>query len=163
MPSPSRKTGRTRSQLRKKLAQAEREHSEATVLFHATIAGRLGLNPSDEKALSVLQRMGPLSAGEIAGHTGLATATVTNLIDRLEKKGFVRRVRDPKDRRRVMVEPSAERVAEAERLFRATSQSLARLFDTFSNEELRLIADFLSRNAERLRAETSKLVLWARG
>jgi DNA-binding MarR family transcriptional regulator len=126
-------------------------------LFHATIAGLLGLNPSDEKAMSVLQRLGPLSAGEIAEHTGLATATVTNLIDRLEQKGFVRRVRDPKDRRRVIVEPSKERVAEAERLFRSTARSLARLYDGYSVEDLGVIASFLFRNAERLKAETSKL------
>lgn len=139
------------------LESVGREHSDATVLFHATVARLLDLNPTDYKTLGVLERLGPLSAGEIARHTGLATASVTNLVDRLEDKGFVRRVHDREDRRRVVVEPVAERVAEARRLFTSTRQSLARLYDDYSDQDLAVIADFLARNAERLRAETKKL------
>ena len=43
---------------------------------------RLGLHPTDYKVLSILDRMGPLGAGEVGRHNGLATASVTNLIDR---------------------------------------------------------------------------------
>jgi DNA-binding MarR family transcriptional regulator len=80
----------------------------------------------------------------------------------------VRRVHDSEDRRRILVEPVAERVAEARRLFASTRQSLARLYDNYSEEELAVIADFLHRNAERLRAETARLdqgsqVMGARG
>jgi DNA-binding MarR family transcriptional regulator len=127
------------------------------VLFHATMARLLDLNVTDYKTMSVLQRLGPMSAGEIAQHTGLATASVTNLVDRLERKGFVRRVHDAADRRRVMVEPIAEHVDEAHRRFASARQSLARFYDRYTDEELAVIADFLSRNTERLRAETKKI------
>jgi DNA-binding MarR family transcriptional regulator len=127
------------------------------VLFHATMAERLGLNPSDEKTMSVLQRLGPMSAGEIAEHTGLATASVTNLIDRLVRKGYIQRARDPNDRRRVIVEASPDKVAVAQRLFRSTARSLARLYEGYSVEELDVIANFLLRNAERLRTELARL------
>jgi DNA-binding MarR family transcriptional regulator len=147
----------TRGRLLEKLAQLGREHSDATVLFHATMARLLDLNVTDYKTMSVLQRLGPMSAGEIAQHTGLATASVTNLVDRLERKGFVRRVHDSADRRRVMVEPIAEHLDEAHRRFASARQSLARFYDTYTDEELAVIADFLSRNAERLRAETKKI------
>jgi DNA-binding MarR family transcriptional regulator len=147
----------TRADVLEKLARVGREHSDATVFFHATVARLLDLNPSDHKAMSVLERLGPMSAGEIARHTGLATASVTNLVDRLERKGFVRRVDDPRDRRRVVVEPVGERVVEAGRLFASTRRSLVRLYDDYSDRDLAVIADFLSRNAERLRAETMKL------
>jgi DNA-binding MarR family transcriptional regulator len=147
----------TRAHLLEKLAQLGREHSDATVLFHATMARLLDLNVTDYKTMSVLQRLGPMSAGEIAQHTGLATASVTNLVDRLERKGFVRRVHDAADRRRVMVEPIAEHVDEAHRRFASARQSLARFYDRYTDEELAVIADFLSRNTERLRAETKKI------
>lgn len=68
------------------------------MLFHSTIAGLLDLHPTDYKVLGILERSGPMSAGEIARHAGLAAASVTNLIDRLDQKGFVRRVADPADR-----------------------------------------------------------------
>ncbi|MGH7555374.1 MAG: MarR family transcriptional regulator, partial [Longimicrobiales bacterium] len=74
------------------LARVGHEHSDATVLFHARLAGFLDLHPTDYKTLSVLERLGPMSAGDIARHSGLATASVTNLIDRLERKGFAHRV-----------------------------------------------------------------------
>ena len=63
-----------------------RENSDATVLFHSTMANLLGLHPTDYKVLGILQRLGALSAGEIAQQSGLAPASVTNLIDRLENK-----------------------------------------------------------------------------
>ena len=53
---------------------------------------------------------GPITAGELAERTGLTTGAITGVIDRLEKAGFVRRVKDPDDRRRVIIEPLAERI-----------------------------------------------------
>jgi len=138
------------------LAQVGREHSDATVLFHSTIAGLLGLHPTDYKVLGILERTGPMSAGEIARWSGLATASVTDLIDRRERRGFVRRARDADDRRRVLVEPVSERVEDARRSFASTRPSLARLYARYSNRELTVIADFLARNAERLHIETRK-------
>ena len=146
-----------RREILEELAQVGREHSDATVLFHSSIASLLDLHPTDYKVLGILERSGPLSAGEIARRSGLATASVTNLIDRLEQKGFVRRVADPADRRRVMVQVVAARLTGAYSLFASTRRSLARLFDRYSDQELSIIADFLRQNAARLRAETVKL------
>jgi DNA-binding MarR family transcriptional regulator len=140
-----------------------RENSDATVLFHAAIADRMELHPTDYKALGILQRLGPLSAGDLGRHSGLATASVTNLIDRLEGRGFVRRVRDVEDRRRVLVEVVADKVAGAGELFASSRASLARLFERYPDRDLAVIADFLARNAERLREETRKLSDPARG
>jgi DNA-binding MarR family transcriptional regulator len=106
------------------LAQAGREYSDATVLFHTTVAQLLDLNPTDYKTVSMLERLGPMSAGEIARWTGLAAASVTDLVDRLERKGFVRRASDPADRRRVMIEPVAQKVASARRHFDSARQAL---------------------------------------
>jgi DNA-binding MarR family transcriptional regulator len=139
------------------LARVGRENSDATVLFHSTIAGLLDLHATDYKVLGILERSGPMSAGEIARHSGLAAASVTNLIDRLEQKGFVRRVADPADRRRVMVEAVSDRLGGARALFSSTRQSLARLYERYSDRELAVIADFLRENADRLRIETTKL------
>jgi predicted transcriptional regulator len=65
--------------------------NEATVLLHSVVAAMLGLHPTDYKVLGLLERAGAMSAGDIARHSGLATASVTNLIDRLEQKGDVPR------------------------------------------------------------------------
>ena len=139
------------------LARVGREHSDATVLFHSTIASLLGLHPTDYKVLGILERSGPMSAGDIARSSGLAMASVTNLVDRLEQKGFVRRMRSSRDRRQVLIEPAVGREAAARQLFASTRRSLARLYAKYSDRELSVIADFLDRNGDRLRIETRKV------
>jgi DNA-binding MarR family transcriptional regulator len=146
-----------RKRILEELARVGREHSDATVLFHATIASRLKLHPTDYKVLGILERLGAMTAGDIARHTGLATASVTNLIDRLEDKGFVKRVRDADDRRLVLVEPIRAQIGDARVVFTSTTVSLAKLFERYPVRDLATIADFLQRNADRLRDETRKL------
>jgi DNA-binding MarR family transcriptional regulator len=146
-----------RKRILEELGRVGREHSDATVLFHATIAGLLGLHPTDYKVMGLLERLGPQSAGDIARHSGLATASVTNLLDRLEEKGFVRRVRDTEDRRRVLIELVRDRLSAGPALFSSTIESLSKLFERYTDRELETIADFLQRNADRLREETRKL------
>jgi DNA-binding MarR family transcriptional regulator len=148
---------RKRQALLDELKSAGRDHSDATVLFHHAISRRLGLEGSDGKTMSLLERDGPMSAGEIARRTGLATASVTNLIDRLEEKGFVRRTRDSQDRRTIIVEPTEEGVAAFTPFFTSTRAGVTRLWASYSDDELAVILDFLRRNAERLREETGKL------
>lgn len=150
-------TRRKRQALLDALKSAGRDHSDATVLFHHTISRRLGLEGSDGKTMSLLERDGPMSAGEIARRTGLASASVTNLIDRLEQKGFVRRTRDPRDRRTIIVEPTEEGVAAFVPFFASTRAGVTRMWAHYSDDELAVILDFLTRNAERLREETEKL------
>jgi DNA-binding MarR family transcriptional regulator len=155
MPRPTDASQRKR--ILEELGRVGREHSDATVLFHATIASLLKLHPTDYKVLGILERLGAMSAGEIARHSGLATASVTNLIDRLEDKGFVKRVRDAKDRRLVLVEPIRARITGARVIFTSTAKSLAKLFKRYSVRDLAVIADFLRQNADRLREETRKV------
>ena len=122
---------------------ALREHNAAAVGFHGAVAARLGLNVTDLKALDILERTGPRSAGDLATETGLAAASVTALIDRLARKRFVRRHRDPRDRRRVIVELAPflreQFAVEFEPLRRA---ALARI-GQYNEAELRVILSFL--------------------
>ena len=64
----------------------------------------LGLNPTDVRCVDLLDQHGTMTAGALAELAGLSTGAVTFLLDRLERAGFVRRVRDLEDRRRVLVE-----------------------------------------------------------
>jgi DNA-binding MarR family transcriptional regulator len=146
-----------REELLSRLVLVGRQYSDASVFFHAAMARRLGLHLTDYKTLGVLERAGPMSAGQIAEHTGLATASVTDLLDRLERKGFVRRVDDPADRRRVLAEAVPEKIAAAARSFAPVRRAWARLYEEYSERELEVIADFLARGAEVLRVETEKL------
>jgi DNA-binding MarR family transcriptional regulator len=151
---PDGRGGRTarRADLLERLMMAGRVQSEATVMFHAIVAAKQGLTATEEKALDLLDRSGPLTAGELARRTGLAPASVTGLIDRLERKGFVRRVPNPSDRRSVLVEVETERVfASMAPLFADWVRSLEELFAGYTDEQLETILDFLTEAARRQR------------
>ncbi|GAA4229633.1 DNA-binding MarR family transcriptional regulator [Streptosporangium album] len=145
----------SRDQVLAALHEAGREHGNAAVMFHTAISARMGLGMSEEKTLDLLQRLGPLTAGEIAGHSGLAPASVSGLIDRLEHKGFVRRIRDTEDRRRVIVEIRHDSIAGFGSLFDGFVQGLEGLYATYTDEQLEVILDFLRRSAEVQREATA--------
>ena len=145
-----------RSELLAQLRRVAREHSDATVLFHSALATKAGLHPTDYKALGVLDRLGPMSAGELGRHTGLAAASVTNLIDRLAAKGFVRREPDPTDRRRVLLHAEVSALTDNE-FFASWRRSAPRLWQRYSDNELAVILDFLVDTAEELRKRTEAI------
>jgi DNA-binding MarR family transcriptional regulator len=147
-----------RAELLEQLALAGRASSAATVMFHTAVAARQGLSASEEKALDLLERSGPLTAGELARRSGLAPASVTALINRLEAKGFVRRVQNPSDGRSVLVEVDSERVyATVAPLFADWVGSLQELYAGYSDEQLEVILHFLNEAARRQREATARL------
>ena len=150
-------TGR-RAELLEQLAMAGRASSVATVMFHTAVAAKQGLSASEEKALDLLERSGPLTAGELARQSGLAPASVTGLINRLEQKGFARRIQNPSDRRSILVEVDVERMyARVAPLFANWVRSLEELYAGYSDEQLELILHFLTEVARRQREATARL------
>ena len=126
-------------------------------MFHHAVAERFSLSVTDLKTLDILHRRGQLSAGEIAHQTTLATASVTSLIDRLEKKRLVRRLRDSVDRRRVVVRltPNLEKFIAP--LFQSLSRRLLARFRRYPGEHIVIIDQFLTSSARDLREETARL------
>ena len=151
------RTGR-RAELLEQLETAGRASSVATVMFHTAVAAKQGLSASEEKALDLLERSGPLTAGELARQSGLAPASVTGLINRLEQKGFARRIQHPSDRRSILVEADLERMyARVAPLFAEWARSLQELYAGYSDEQLELILHFLTEVARRQREATARL------
>src|SRR5262249_45297631 len=114
-----------------------RQLSAATIMFHQAVADRLGMNVTDHKCADIIERNGPLPAGELAERTGLTTGAITGVIDRLEKAGFVRRAKDPGDRRRVIIEPCYKRMGQViGPLFESMGRATAELCAHYSTAEL---------------------------
>ncbi|WP_447005417.1 MarR family winged helix-turn-helix transcriptional regulator [Saccharothrix isguenensis] len=113
-----------------------RETSALTTLFHSRVAEQLGLSPTDGKCLDMAMRAdGPITAGRIAELSGLSTGAVTGVIDRLERAGYVRRVRDPHDRRKVLVEVTVGDEGEFDHLFAGAQEALREVLSQFTPEE----------------------------
>jgi MarR family transcriptional regulator, organic hydroperoxide resistance regulator len=122
--------------------EARRMGSMATLHNHA-VADAIDVHPTDQECLDLLDWAEPLTAGEIARHLGLSTGAVTGLIDRLEAGRWVRRERDPGDRRRVLVRTSRERATELWRLYRPLAEAIDAYRDALDTRELAVVVEFL--------------------
>lgn len=134
--------------------ESGRELSTAAVMFHAALSELRGLSATEGKAIDILMRFGPMTAGEFGEHSGLAPASVTGLMRRLEGKGVARRVRHKDDRRKVLIELVGDQAAAAAPYFADFMGGLAALLEGYSDDQLRTIADFSTR-AARIQQEAA--------
>ena len=125
--------------------------------FGQTVAIRFGLSESDVEALSVLLDSGAATAGRLSELMGLTSGAVTRVIDRLEQAGYVRRVPDPADRRRVIVELIPEKMAAVQATMDQFGEKTASEIAKYSDAELAVIDDFLTRMAAVTRDEANAL------
>ncbi|RSM67121.1 MarR family transcriptional regulator [Amycolatopsis sp. WAC 01376] len=137
-----------------RFADLGREGSTLTVLRHARIAERMGLSATDHKVLELAgQAPGPLTAGRIAELTGLSTGAVTGVMDRLEKAGLARRVRDTVDRRKVLIEVVPDALERHAPLFESAYTNMKNVLEQFSPEERKVLERFQSALLDGLRDE----------
>jgi len=142
--------------------EAIRVYGSAQDLLDEAAAERLGINRTDARVLDVLERSGRMAAGGIAEQSGLTTGAVTALLDRLERAGYVRRIRDHQDRRRVLVEMTPRARKLALEVYGPIGAEGYRELERYSEQQLRLLSDhyrrgaeFLMRHANRLKAEAA--------
>lgn len=114
------------------------------VLHNQAAAQRLGLGGSDSQFVHLLDLHGPLTPGHLAELSGLTSGTVTGVLDRLERAGFVRRDRDAGDRRKVLVSLVPEAMARMVEHYREHGAYLDALLARRGPDELRVIAGFLA-------------------
>jgi DNA-binding MarR family transcriptional regulator len=125
--------------------------------FDNLAAQRLGVNETDLHCLNIIENAGGVTAGQLAAESGLTTGAVTGVIDRLEKKGFARRVADPSDRRRVKVEVTKTFYSRAERIWGPVAKEWASALERFSGEQLDGFDQFLRTTNEITRRHLDRL------
>lgn len=105
----------------------------------------LGINRTDHRVLDVIDRLGPIAAGDLAKEAGLSPAAMTASIDRLEEAGIAHRIADPSDRRRVLVEVLPATRERAMKIYGPLEQAFLKQTKHYSVKELEVINDFLER------------------
>lgn len=133
-----------RQELEAALSAAVTAYQRATDAFDEAVAERFGVNRTDLRCLDLLFHA-PMTAGALAEACGLSPAATTTLVDRLERKGYVRRARDTRDRRRVLVEITDEARDRAWRSYGPLAEDGSHDLARYSDEQVALITDFLQR------------------
>ena len=100
---------------------------------------------------------GRMTAGRLAELTGLTTGAITGVVDRMEKAGLVRRERDSEDRRKVFIVPAQERVVEIGRFYEPLQRAMHKLWDTYTDAELKLLLRFANQGYTTMLAATEEL------
>ena len=148
-----------RAQLSDAVLVAGRSLGNSSSMLLAACADRLGLHSTDWGCVLLLNEAfpDPLTAGQLAELTGLTTGAVTGVLDRLEGAGFVSRARDPGDRRRVVVRLVPESMARIGPMFDGLIADMRALHRDYSDDELGVFADLLTRSSEVLRTQVRRI------
>jgi DNA-binding MarR family transcriptional regulator len=151
----------TRHELLHKLWDLGRIMSTQTVFLHQTIAQSVGLNATDTKCIELILRgpNGSVTAGWLSDMTGLTTGAITHILDRLEKRRFVERVRDTHDRRKVLVRVRPERLEPLRPQYEAIGQAYMTLLQEYDDRELQLICDYLEKTSALSERELQRVIL----
>ncbi|MEV0537672.1 MarR family transcriptional regulator [Kitasatospora sp. NPDC050463] len=134
-----------------------RQYLDAVGLQGLASAEAAGLHTSEWYALSLITLEGSLSSGELSARTGLTTGATTRLIDRLERAGYARRVADPTDRRRVIVEPVPEALNRIEDVVGPARRHIAAVIGSYPPEQQAVLFDYFARAAPAFRAATEEI------
>jgi len=150
-------TDSDRRRLTASIKQALRALSIQLSLLNHQVGAHAGLNDVDLDCLDLIARHSPISPTALAQRAALHPATVTGILDRHERGGWVARERDPSDRRALVVRVLRDRSAELVRLYGGMNSSMSEICAGYSEAELQVLADFLRRTVEAGRTATDKL------
>lgn len=127
----------------RKLSQ---KYAYESIQLHELIARKAGFSATDHKYLGFFLQKGSLTAGELADLSGLTTGAVTGLIDRFEKKKFVKRQADPEDRRKVIIVPDSKKIMQQFKpYYRKFQDETENLFASYSDTEIEIIGCYLEK------------------
>jgi DNA-binding MarR family transcriptional regulator len=133
----------TREALLQELVDETRAGQRATELVDQAVCELMGVNRTDGRCVDILEQRGRISAGQLAAEARLTSGAITAVIDRLERAGYARRVADPDDRRRVLVEPTEKAHKDSEELMGRLGELGRPKVEDYTDDQLALLVDFL--------------------
>lgn len=138
-------SGARRRRLTVAVKDSLRDLSSQLSLLNRLVGAQVDLKDVDWDCLEIVNRHGPLSPTALARRAGLHPATMTGVLDRLERAGWVARDRDPADRRAFTVRALRDRAREVFRLYAGMNSAMDGICADYTESELELIGMFLSR------------------
>jgi DNA-binding MarR family transcriptional regulator len=125
-----------------------------------TIAQSVGLNATDTKCIDLILSHpdGSMTAGSLSGMTGLTTGAITHILDRLEKRQFIERGRDTRDRRKVLIRVRPDSLEPLIPKYEGIGKAYMSLAERYGDKELQLTCDYLERASEVSKRELANLI-----
>ncbi len=148
-----------RAKLSGEFAHELRQFNGLAASFFRAAAARSGLTDTDMQVIDILDSTGAATAGQLADLTGLTTGAITGMLNRLEEAGLVRRERDPRDGRRVIVRLAKD--SDEMRAISSIFDSIGKAWDDmashYNDEQIAFLLEFLKRSNTLSRQEIARL------
>jgi DNA-binding MarR family transcriptional regulator len=146
-----------RNELLETLGAEVRAYQNALDKADDAVAEVLGINRTDARCLDIVDQHERITPGQLGVEAGLTTGAVTAVVDRLERAGLIRRVRDDEDRRRVWLEVTPAASETIGTLFEPMLQEANRQMERFSTKELAAMIEFVRLARELTDAHNDRL------
>lgn len=143
-PEP-RQAARARRRRIAKAKQSLRELRIELAILNRRVGSRSEVKDADFDCLDVITRHGPINPTTLARLIGVHLATMTGILDRLERGGWIVRVRDQRDRRAVVVRGVPGKLRDIIQLYDGMNSSLDEILESYSDDQIDLIVGFLRR------------------
>ncbi|WP_327089161.1 MarR family transcriptional regulator [Nonomuraea sp. NBC_01738] len=130
------------------LSEEVQANQSAVDAFDEAVAVYLSVNRTDLRCLDVLSRTEAATPTQLGAALGLTTGSVTAMLDRLEKLGYLTRSPDPSDRRKVIVRATPVVGEAAIVAYGPIAEEGMRLLDGYTDEQVDLLLDFTRRTRE---------------
>ena len=146
-----------REVLLRELKEENRRNTAESMFLLQAITEQSGMNLTDLQCITILTSTGPITAGRLAEEMGLTTGSVTGLIDRMERAGYVQREKDPDDGRRVIVRPVSEKLERAPGFLGSQDKVLEELMSDYDERDLAHFVDLMRKTTAMTREETARI------
>jgi len=158
--SSTHSTKSKRRELLRKLLDLGRKISTKTVFLHQAIAQSAGLNATDTKCIDLILSgaEGSVTAGWLSEMSGLTTGAITHILDRLEKREFIDRVRDTADRRKIFIRVRPQSLKPLIPKYEGVGKAYRTLAERYDDKDLELICDYMQRASEIAQQELGNIV-----
>jgi DNA-binding MarR family transcriptional regulator len=143
--------------LKQQVLAAAASNGINSILFRNALSRKLDLNVTESMCISLLGIKGISTPKELADYTGLTTGSTTALLDRLEKRNIITRKPNPNDRRGVLIEINKNYGENAASLVAGIQKAHKKLISTYSDKELKIIVDFLTRFTNNIVEHTERM------
>ena len=155
--SGSREARRARRQRIAEAKQSLRELRIELLVLNHRVGSQSEIKDVDFDCLDVITRYGPISPTTLARRIGVHAATMTGILDRLERGGWIVRDRDERDRRAVLVRGVPGKQRDIIELYGGMNSSLDEILDSYSDDQIDLVVDFLRRCTQAGQSATDQL------
>ena len=147
----------TKAELAEAIGEQFRINQNRSDVFDEVAEELLGINHTDQRCLDIISRIGRVTAGELAREAGLTTGGVTAVVDRLERDGWARRVRDTDDRRRVLIEAAPEAMEKTWEIWGPLKAAWDAEARGYTRAQLEFLLRFLERGNEIAAAHIDRI------